>query len=208
LVPVRYPLFPNVTDIDGSSPLTRGVHSLLSPFSSPVIAKSLPPEVLASVLWSSHADAGSLPEWRDLRPESLRTRPKTEIPGPHPMAIAAYGKFPSAFSDRSIPPAPAGPDGAETTDPPESKRSISPGSQLVVVGSADVLANNEPLMLNIVDWLVEDPSLVSIRARTRVPPNLSLPDDTTSWRAGIPATGAGLWLAFAAIARWISRKKA
>ncbi len=40
-----------------------------------------------------------------------------------------------------------------------------------MVGSADMIANNLAFVLNAVDWMVQDATLVSIRAKTvQVPP--------------------------------------
>ncbi len=206
LVPVHYPLFPMISDIHRGFPITRGIRSILSPFSSSVTPSSVNPAVTTEVLWSTHADAGALPQWRDLRPEALRTRSPKEFPGPHPMAVVAQGKFGSYFSDRAIPAAPPAPDGSTLPEDPTSKLTSSAGSQLVVVGSADVLANNEALILNTVDWLVEDPALVAIRARTRIPPKLDVPENTATWRFWIPGVPALFWLGIAAFVRLRQRR--
>ena len=38
-------------------------------------------------------------------------------------------------------------------------------ARLVVGGSADLVANNLPFMLNLADWMVDDPDLINIRAK-------------------------------------------
>jgi ABC-2 type transport system permease protein len=104
--------------------------------------------------------------------------------GPHALAVAITGSFPSAFADQ--------PDGKNDDKKPEDKKPADknderlvthspPDARLVVVGSSsfvsdellelssqagsDYVVNNVELVQNMVDWAVADTDLLAIRSR-------------------------------------------
>ena len=108
--------------------------------------------------------------------------------GPHDLAVAITGSFPSAFADQEDKPADKKEDGAEEAKPGEAKKEDErlikrspPDARLVVVGSSsfvsdellelssqagsDYVVNNVELVQNMVDWALADTDLLSIRSR-------------------------------------------
>jgi ABC-2 type transport system permease protein len=118
--------------------------------------------------------------------------PAGEDMGSYPLAVSVQGVFDSYFKDRANP-FESAPEAEPTTQPtqapqggeaPPSRATIErsqPGARLVVFGSStfvddfviqlsarlsqDRYLNNLLLMQNAVDWSVEDPDLLGIRAR-------------------------------------------
>jgi ABC-2 type transport system permease protein len=110
--------------------------------------------------------------------------------GPHPLAVAITGSFPSAFADQADKKEEAAKPGEEKKeedkkeDDKKEERLIKhspPDARLVVVGSSsfvsdelleissqvgsDYVVNNVELVLNMVDWAVADTDLLTIRSR-------------------------------------------
>ena len=90
-------------------------------------------------------------------PKAYRLRAPTEETGQWPVLVSLNGSWSSYFSDRSLlRPANLG-----------VRPVIKAGApaRLVVAGSADMVANNIGLMLNIADWMMQDESLIAIRSK-------------------------------------------
>jgi len=110
---------------------------------------------------------------RKLREEKGPPLTPSGRPG-YPLAIAVHGKFKSFFAGK---PLPAGvKEGASTI--PESQKP----TQILVVGSAFFLEDNffapgnALFAQNAVDWLLQDPALMLVRARTFAPAPLEAPE--------------------------------
>ena len=90
-------------------------------------------------------------------PKAYRLRAPTEETGQWPVLVSLNGSWSSYFSDRDVPQ--NGPFGVRPV--------IKAGApaRLVVSGSADMVANNIGLMLNIADWMMQDESLIAIRSK-------------------------------------------
>lgn len=157
--PVRYPFMPVVRELDQDHPLTRGLSDVAFPFTSalqPVEpqAGALDVKVLVSTSDSSWIetppfDLNPLQQW----PESI------EFSGPYPLLATVSGDLqvaaPPSADDAGSAPAPA---------------TAVPVRLLVAGGSAflgdQFLSNTtQALVLNLVDWLLLDDAMLSIRTR-------------------------------------------
>jgi ABC-2 type transport system permease protein len=105
--------------------------------------------------------------------------------GPHPLAVAITGSFPSAFADQADKKEEAAKPGEEKKEEDKKEERLikhsPPDARLVVVGSSsfvsdelleissqvgsDYVVNNVELVLNMVDWAVADTDLLTIRSR-------------------------------------------
>ncbi len=113
--------------------------------------------------------------------------------GPYILAAAYTGKFPSAYTE-----------GAASTD-----------TRLVVVGDGDfineslvgAIPDNVELGLNIVDWLVQDDALLSIRSKKVEPRNLGeTPEALRPWIKYTNMLGPTLLVVLFGLVRWRQRK--
>lgn len=166
-VPVNTPLIPRATELDRDNLVVKDLDSMLFPFASSVeVVEPLPPEVEATVLARTHADAGRLSGLRTIAPEAFRAQLSSEEKGSWPLLVSLSGTWGSAFADRAPPV--GDPDLPATEEEPSEVAPLrgSAPTQLVVAGSADFVVNQPRFVLNLVDWLVEDASLIAIRSKT------------------------------------------
>lgn len=159
-------------------------------------------------------------------PETGFGRPK-DVPaadkGPHPLAVAITGGFPSAFADEKPPatPDPATPDPTKPGDGGRLLRRSPPDARLLVLGSssfvtdellelsqqagADYVANNLELVQNMVDWAVADTDLLAIRSRGNHTRLLDVkPDSRGTWEwlnYGLVVLGLGIVVGMNALRR-------
>lgn len=189
MVPLNYPLLPVTTLLMPESPVVRGLDRVVAPFASSLtVAEALPQGVDATVWVQTEPTSASLLGLRHVRPDVFATPTPGETAGPFSIAVGVTGSFTSAFADRPIPPLP----GAPADDPrraAEAAGRILDGanSRLVVVSSADFVANNLAFVLNTVDWMLQDDELISIRSRAVQLDRLEPPEpgQVLWWRLGI-----------------------
>jgi hypothetical protein len=164
---VRHPLAPVTTALDRAEPTVRALPRLVLPFASSLSVVEPLPDGLQIEVWAeTEPEAGALKGLVTLDPSVIpAARLSSEVPGPHAVVVAVTGVAPSLFEGRMLP---SGIDASQSIATPRPAR-------LVVVSSADAIANDLDLVENAIDWLVEDPSLVGIRARRLADPELPRP---------------------------------
>lgn len=210
LVPVDYPLIPTTTDLNRESPVVRGLDLATLPFASTLsVADPLPAGVTAQVWVRSMPGSGAIDALRWIRPDAFQVRAPGERDGPFPVAVGLVGRFTSFFADRPIPPAPAAADGSVRRDDPTEKVLDGEESRIVVVSSADFVANNLPFVLNTVDWMVQDDALIRIRSRSTTVDLLPPPEPDAAWRwkAAIALGPLALLLGFGGLV-WARTRRA
>jgi hypothetical protein len=163
---INYALIPRVTDFSKDSVLTSGEEQMLFPFASSLsVAPDLPLGVKAEVLAKTSEKAGAVHSLPTVDPTQLGKLFPDEARGPFPVLVALTGNFRSFFETRPIPSPEEGIPPAEEDAEETALMVEGSGTRLVVSGSADMVANNIPFMLNLTDWLVQDTVLVGIRSK-------------------------------------------
>jgi ABC-type uncharacterized transport system involved in gliding motility auxiliary subunit len=191
--PIQYPFIPTLKNLEGDSPLTRGIVGVTLPFAVPVYTKKLD-GVETTVLgksskksWLEDANAEGLSPQRDWASADVA------VTGPYDLIAMARGTLPSF---------------ADATKKSEAE------ARVFLVGSSTMLNEqvlgppNASLFLNLVDWLVLDPKLLAMRSRGAGDAPLS-PDLTDGTRnavkfgctAGVPAL-----LVLLGLVRWQQRE--
>lgn len=203
LVRVNHPLAVVTTELDRTVRPVRDLPRVVLPFASTLtLADPLPAGVEGEVWVRSDKTSSAAKGVPTLDPKALRQPLPQEVPGPHPAVVALTGRFPSLFTERPLPPR-TDPE-AQPFDPADLELVSEPG-RIVVVGSGDAVANNLDLVANAVDWLVEDPALIDIRARGEGEPALPAPPRGVALRAKLLMAGTPL-LALALIGLWTARR--
>ncbi len=170
---VNHPMAIVSRNMSPSSPAVRGLDALILPFATAVsVAKDLPPERRGSVWAHTGAGAVTTDSFPSLDFKELAEPIDGEVAGPFPVAVAVSGVFDSWFAERPVPPPPG-----RTEALAEDDKIVAgvPG-RIVAVGSADFVANNHAFVLNTVDWLLQDASLIEIRSRKVGFAELDAPD--------------------------------
>lgn len=207
---INFPLLPKATVVDQTSLVMKGAENPLFPFvSSLTLADPLPTGVEATVLASSAPEASRLRGIRTLDPTAYQITTPGEEVGSYPLLVALTGTWQSYFASKDVPRAITNVSLGETAvpDDPATRLRESAPTRLVVAGSGDFVANNVSLMLNLVDWMVQDESLTAIRARNVSLPALDplQPDQRLKWQAFNMLGGTLILLAFGGLRR-LSRR--
>ena len=159
-IPVNHPLIPTTTSLSSSSPAVKNLDMVTLPFASSVTVTSNPAnEVETEVLVTSSENASRSRLVQRIDPDTLGKGLPDEEAGTFDMIVSSRGSFTSFFADKDIPE-------IHEEDDPADKIRISAPTRLVVGGSTHFVANNQTLVLNILDWLVEDTGLIDIRSKT------------------------------------------
>lgn len=214
----NYPAFPVVTNMSKESPITRDVQAFIPIFPSSLeltkAAKEGKDGVKGTVLASSTSNA-----WRQtgffLFNPMVQPKPTKET-GPFTLAVYLAGNFKSFFSGKKVPePGPAKPPGEKDTAPTGEVKKSSKAGRLVVFSDADFVKDqylglnpaNLMLLLNTVDYLAQDESLIAIRAKGQTRRPLELAEEGDLLLAKM-ANVVGLPLAFIVfgLVRWRLRR--
>ncbi|NNF03994.1 MAG: GldG family protein, partial [Rhodothermales bacterium] len=163
---IPYPFFPVVTRFDDNNMMVNRLRELAFYFASSIDTSLTVPEgVDREILFTSSQNSTVQQNVFFIQPV-LQQNEFDFDGGPYPMAMALRGSFPSAFDD--------GLTGVE--------------SRIVVVGDGDFvnetmvgqIPNNTRFVLNMVDWLVQDDGLLTIRAKSIAPRRLD--DVPDAWK--------------------------
>ncbi|RMG14080.1 MAG: ABC transporter permease [Deltaproteobacteria bacterium] len=158
--PVPYPFIPTPKQLDPNHPITQGLGGVNFPFVSPLSVTPMD-GVEATVLAASSPQSWVVKPPYDINPLQRWTQDKVTEQGAHPLAVALTGKLPNAFAVSS-------PEGGEASDAgPEAAEN----GRVVVVGTHLLLADefmgapNAALVMNLMDWMLEDEALLAVRTR-------------------------------------------
>lgn len=170
---VQYPFYPEASNFNVESPIVKGLSpvalTLVSSIDYSVAAgRNLTVEVLLSSSTQSRRISG---EGANLSPNqnfAVHTFSESNLP----LAISVKGEFKSLYAKRRS---------EESRQPHRVK---SPLTRLVVVGDGDFVLDayqhnkdNLTFAANLIDWLVNDVSLTTIRARSVTPKPLPVIDE-------------------------------
>ena len=191
-----YPFLPVVKQLEGESPISKGLADVIFPWASPV---SVTPQegVQAQVLARS-----SNKSWLENKPYNLDPRRDWCSESPQ-----LSGKFKSASAAEASQSAPG-----VTPVLAESKSE----ARLIVVGTSALIQDdfagmsrgNQALLLNVTDWLLLDPALLAMRSRGLSMATLK-PELSDGTRNGVKfgnALGLPFALALFGLLRWHTRE--
>lgn len=184
------PPFVGIKQLNRKNPITRDMKEYVSVFPCSL---NLTKEVrdgkagrTGTVLASSGPESWRKKGFFILNPR--KPAPPTKERGPFNVAIYMQGSFKSYFDGRAAPPAgPARGPTEKAAPKPSGKGKPSPSSaRLVVVAGAgfardqfvQMLPTNLDLLLNLVDVLAQDESLIAIRAKSRIKRPLEIKEET------------------------------
>jgi ABC-2 type transport system permease protein len=163
---INYPFFPTVTGFNKNSLIVKDLETVTFNFISSLDSVEASSRNLRfdPIAWSSDLSGIETAPF-DINP--YRQFARNNFPeGPQILAATIQGSFRSYYADW---------DQSEIEDQigfMDSTRTQSPESRMVVVGDADFITDqnlrgndNLAFFLNIVDWLIQDEALISIRSK-------------------------------------------
>ena len=160
---VDYPFMPIITNLDKQHPLTKNMTQVVLPFVAPIRIKSGLKDVSYTILMQTSKYSFLKKDVFSINPLTVDFRAdKSAQKGPFIVAVELTGKFVSYFSD----------------DEKFNKLQISVTDRLkeakvdnrILVFSSGFFAQKETILLgNIVDYLLQEYELVSIRSKNVVP---------------------------------------
>lgn len=187
-VAVPYPYFVRVTG-DGfkqENPAVSSLGELMLPWASSITllvdkasdtSGTASSNVEAQVLAHSSDKSWTASDHFNLNPQQDWTPPESELKKSNLVAYLS-GTFTSYFDGKQVPPVQSSiSDTSAVLKPEDAERPITPkveNGRLLVVGDSDFLSKqnatpgNLAFLLNVVDWLSLDESLISVRSRNTV----------------------------------------
>ena len=191
--PIQYPFIPTLKNLEGDTPLTRGIVGVTLPFAVPLYPKKID-GVDVTVLgksspksWLEDGTAEALSPQRDWATADVT------VTGPYNLIATATGKLPSHFNTGST---------------------SSAEARVFVVGTSTMLNEavlgppNAALLLNLADWLVLDKGLLAMRNRGtgEAPFSPDLSDGTRNLVKFGCTAGVPLALILLGLMRWRLRE--
>lgn len=164
-----YHFLMHITDLDPTSPITRGFGQIIPVFASTVTPAISDPKVEVHTLLRTSEKSWQIRAPYRIHP--IDDHVHGDLTGPHPLAVSLEGDLPSPYG----------------ADRPARSR-------LVVVGDAALLSDDylnttsTALLLNTVDWLIGETDLGEIRTRGMVDRSMGEPPKTATARARLGNT--------------------
>jgi gliding-associated putative ABC transporter substrate-binding component GldG len=153
-MPIPYPFVPELTRLEGDSPITKGLAGVTFPFVTSVAATPADGRQVAILAKSS------VKSWLEGKPYNIDPRrdwrTETITPsGPYNLMVQVSGKLPSHFASAG--------GGLLTESNSEARVMVVGGSSLF--WDDFMSRSNQALLLNVADWLLLDPALLAMRTR-------------------------------------------
>ena len=160
---VDYPFMPIITNINQNHPLTKNVSQTVLPFCSPLKIKSGLKDITYSILMETSKYSFLKKDVFSINPLTVNFKTdKSTQKGPFIVAVELRGKFSSYFSDdekfKKL-----------QLDIPERIKESKTESRILVFSSGFFAQKEFTLLGNIVDYLLQEYEIVSIRSKKVVP---------------------------------------
>lgn len=179
-MPLRYPFIPQLKQLEGEGPLTRGLSEVSLPFATPVYLKdevkagaggdgetpSAPTRTGAVLARFSSRSWLEDPSPYSLSPQRFTERVEADFTGPYDALVSVQGTLPSHYAAEAA----LSTDGLRGQSESEARILVAGTSGLVK--DAFMSPMNAALALNVVDWLLLDPALLDMRTRGLIDPPL------------------------------------
>lgn len=171
-MPLRYPFIPQLKKLEGDGPLTRGLSEISMPFATPVYLKDevtkegaeRTGEILARSSKNSWLED---PTPMSLSPQRFLERVEASFTGPYDLLASVKGTLPSHYASEA---------NSVSTGEGAVIAKSEKEARVLVAGTSGLLRDpfmspmNAALALNMVDWLLLDPALLSMRTRGLIDP--------------------------------------
>ncbi len=200
-MPVQYPFMPMVAQLEGDNAISHGLGNMVFPYAAPLkFDASTGAEIKVLAKSSEKSWVETYPT--DLMPTRDWSQQQVSFSGPYNLAVTAKGKFKSFFASA----------GASVPDAlTESKED----GRLVVVGTSAFMWDQvggrlgQAFVLNLIDWLMLDEGLLTMRTRgmTAAPLEKDISDTTRNGVKYGNMLGVPFLFCLYGLVRWRSRER-
>jgi len=205
-------------DLSKDHIITKELAALALPFSSPIeVSEALKSQEGASVevLVRTMEEARGRGNVQDTSPDELFKEQPGETVGPFDVAVAAAGHFTSFYADKDIPQPQGSPgEGASGRETIKESPKVDPRARLFVMANGEFLVQQNRLqrssvifLQNLVDWLVADEALISIRSKGGPRPLEPIEAGRKTFLTYANVVGVPALLVLFGIVRWAFRRR-
>jgi gliding-associated putative ABC transporter substrate-binding component GldG len=200
-MPVQYPFMPMVAQLEGDNAISHGLGNMVFPYAAPLTFDEKAGAEIKVLAKSSDKS------WKETYPTDLMptrdwNQQQVSFTGPYNLAVTAKGKFKSYFA------------AAGQTVPNALTESKDDG-RLVVVGTSAFMWDQvggrlgQAFVLNLIDWLMLDEGLLSMRTRgmTAAPLQKDISDNTRNSVKYGNMLGVPFLFCLYGLVRWRSRER-
>ena len=200
-IPVQYPFMPRVAQLEGASAITHGLGNLVFPYAAP-LEYNESEDVEFTVLAKSSEKSWTETYPTDLMPTRDWNREQVSFTGPYNIALVAKGKFKSHFAQAG-------------QGRPDALSESTEDGRIVVVGTSAFMWDQvggrlgQAFVLNLIDWLMLDEALLSMRTRgmTAAPLEKDLSEGTRNGVKYGNMLGVPFLFCLYGLVRWRSRER-
>ncbi len=206
---VPYPYLPIASDFNKDNMMVKNLQGVVLFFASSIDTTGIAARGLqAEILMRSSKQSGRQSGMLAIDPLQ-QYRQEDFLENGIPLAAVVSGSFTSAFAGKPIPSDTA----AGAAPPPASVRTTGPATRIVVLGDGDFMRDrfsnpdNITFFANMVDYLMDDAGLITIRSREASSPPLEPVADGTKKIVKVANLGLPPLLVIAyGMIRWRLRK--
>jgi gliding-associated putative ABC transporter substrate-binding component GldG len=160
---VDYPFMPVITNLEKKHPLTKNMAQVVLPFVAPLRIKPALKDVSYTILMQTSKYSFLKEDIFSINPLTIDFRPDKSLQkGPFIVAVELKGKFTSYFSDD-------GKFNKLKISIPERIKEAKVDNRVLVFSSGFFVKKETTLLGNIIDYLLQEYELVSIRSKNVVP---------------------------------------
>ena len=205
-------------DLSKDHIITKELGALALPFSSPIeVSEELKKQEGASVdvLVKTSAVARARANMQDTSPDELFKEQPGETAGPFDVAVAVAGQFKSFYAGKDVPePSGTPADDAGGRSIVAESPKVDPRARLFVMANGEFLVQQYRLqptsvvfLQNLVDWLVADEALISIRSKGGSRPIESVEAGTQTFLVYANVLGVPAIFVLFGLVHWAIRRR-
>ena len=158
-MPLPYPFVPQLKTLGVDHAVTRNISNITLPFSAPLyVADDVESDADRSAIILAKSSKRSWleePTPENMSPQRFTERVEVDFTGPYNMIAAVEGTLPSVY---------------DASKKSEGKARVMVAGTSLLLNDQFLSQGNAVLAMNVIDWMLLDPALLSMRTRGMIEP--------------------------------------